>query len=245
MNCVVYNSTSLQFINTTGGNNVFVDLVSGTLSAIGLEATTYPGGNKAWWRLLQYYGTVKSYSQYGANASQIRLKTIDDSTQTNTDLVGWIDYDPVDQNILYWISDSQSFPNETMPPITAIVNPQVSGPNINLPAASVGQSYLLTESLPIRSASWGNFSFPLSNASTTQPAVWTAGTTYIDLNEINPLIKTGQLVISETPGIPIGSIVLKIDEKHVQIVNENTPLSSNITVSIPPMHLLIFIILPQ
>ena len=231
LNCVLYNNTSLQFINTDGGDNTFSDVISGSLAALGLEATTYPGGNLAWWRLLQYYGTVKSYSQYGANASQIRLKTVDDLTQTNTDLVGWIDYDPIDQNILYWIADPESFPNTTLPPINAIVNPQTSGPNINLPAPTSGQSYLLTESMPIISASWGNLSQPLTTRAATQPAVWTIDTQYITLDFPNSLIKPGQLIISQASGIPLGSIVLSVDQQQVQIVNENNPLSSNITVS--------------
>lgn len=231
LNCVLYNNTSLQFINTTGGDNTFADLASGTLSALGVEATTYPGGTLAWWRLLQFYGTVKSYGQYGTNASQIRLKTIDDLTQTNTDLVGWIEYDPVDQNILYWIVDSESFPNTTLPPINAIVNPQVSGPNINLPAAASGQSYLLTESMSITSSAWGNILQPLTNLVTTQPAVWTVDTQYITLDTANNLIQPGQLILSETPGIPLGSLVLAVNQTQIQIVNENSPLSSNITVS--------------
>ena len=231
LSCVIYNNTSLQFIETSGGDMTFTDLVPGSLSALGLESTTYPGGNRAWWRLLQYYGQVKSYSQYGANASQLRLKTVDDIEQTNTDLVGWIDYDPVDQNILYWIIDQQSFPATTLPPINAFVNPQNSGPNINLPAAVSGQSYLLTEDIPVTSQAWGSIINPLLAPATTQTATWQVDTSFITLSAENNLIKPGQLINSQTPGIQSGSLVLSVSGTQVQIVNENSPLSSNITVS--------------
>jgi hypothetical protein len=231
LNCVIYNNTTMQFINTAAGDNIFADVVPGSLAALGLEATTYPGGNLAWWRLLQYYGTIKPYSQYGVNASQIRLKTVDDLTQTSSDLVGWIEIDPTDQNILYWIAESDSFPATTLPPINAIVDPTVSGPGINLPLAVNGQRYLLTENLPITSQAWGNISIPQSSPVAVQSAIWQAGQTKIQLNAANTAIQSGQLIVSSNVGIPQGTVVLSVDNTNIEIVNETTPLSSNITVT--------------
>lgn len=229
LNCVVYNLTSMQFINTTGGNNTFADIVPGSLSALGLVATTYPGGNLAWWRFLTLYGTVKPYSQYGANASQIRLKTVNDLTQTNTDIVGWIEIDSINQNILYWTPDSQSLPVVTLAPINAIVDPTASGPGINLPSASVGQRYLLTESIPAVSAAWGNVSIASSTPVATQPGVWTAGNTFIQLNKFNKAIEAGQLISSSNVGIPPNSTVLSVSNTTIQITNAVNPLNSNLT----------------
>ena len=79
------------------GNNTFEDITPGSLEKLGLIATTYPGGNLAWWRLLELYGNLKSYLSYGTNASQLRLKTVNDIEKTNTDIIGWIDLDPIDQ----------------------------------------------------------------------------------------------------------------------------------------------------
>jgi len=231
LNCVIYNQTSMQFINTSGGDNTFTDIVPGSLAALGLQATTYPGGNLAWWRLLLLYGTVKPYNQYGVNASQIRLKTIDDLTQTSSDLVGWIDFDQTDQNLLYWTFDEQSFPNVTLPSINAIVDPTVSGPGVNLPIAMAGQYYLLTENLPMNSASWGNISISTSTPVTTQPAIWKENTTNIQLSGYNGFIESGQLLTSNTPGIPSNAIVLNIDGTTVEIVNSNNVFDSNITVT--------------
>jgi hypothetical protein len=155
LNCVKYNSNIIQFINEAGSDNTFKDIVPGTLAALGLSATTYPGGNLAWWRLLELYGTVRPYATFGNNASQIRLKLTNDIEQINTDIVGWIDFDLTDQNKLILHVDPQSLPTATLPPINAIVNPQTSGPGANLPDSSIGQRYLITDVPADQSAVWG------------------------------------------------------------------------------------------
>lgn len=156
LNCVKYNDDTIQFINTVAGDNTFSDIVPGTLANLGLTAGSYQGGTLAWWRLLELYGSIRTFALYGNNASQIRLKTTNDIEQTNTDIIGWIDFDPVDQNKLIFHVDPESLPVATLPPINAIVNPQTSGPGLNLPGASVGNRYLVTELPADQSAVWGN-----------------------------------------------------------------------------------------
>ena len=155
LNCMIFNQTYMQFINSAGGDLSFEDIVPGTLDSLGISNATYPGGNLAWWRLLQLYGNPKYQDDYGSNASQIRLKTVDDIEQPNSDIVGWIDPDPIDQNKLIWTIDTQSLPYPTLDPIDAIVNPLTSGPGINLPLPAIGARYLLTEKPAEQSASWG------------------------------------------------------------------------------------------
>lgn len=155
LNCVVFNDNTIQFINMSGGNNEFKDIIPESLAALGLKETIYPGGTLAWWRLLQLYGSVKSYDSYGSAGSQIRLKTVEDIDQTNTDIIGWFNFDPIDQNKVIWTPDSQSYPATSLEPIDAIINPQNSGPNINLPQAAVGQRYLITEDATETSVAWG------------------------------------------------------------------------------------------
>lgn len=158
LNCVVFNENQIQFINTDGGDNVFEEITAGGLSRLGLQAATYPGGTLSWWRLLELYGTVKAYSNYGTNASQIRLKTLEDIEQTNTDIVGWIEIDSIDQNKLLWHADPESFPQTTLGAIDAIIDPQSSGPGVNLPNAMIGVRYLLTNDASNQSAAWGTLS---------------------------------------------------------------------------------------
>jgi hypothetical protein len=156
LNCVVVNENTIQFINMSGGNNVFVDGLTGTLSNLGLQAGTYPGGNLAWWRLLEMYGIVKTYDIYGQNSSQLRLKTVQDLDSTSTDIVGWFKFDTFDQNSLIWFQNNSTIPNTNIQPISAIVNPTTSGPGLNLPSPQLGQRYLLTESPANNSLVWGN-----------------------------------------------------------------------------------------
>ena len=99
------------------------------------------------------------------------------------------------------------------------------------PAAVSGQSYLLTEDIPVTSQAWGSIINPLLAPATTQTATWQVDTSFITLSAENNLIKPGQLINSQTPGIQSGSLVLSVSGTQVQIVNENSPLSSNITVS--------------
>lgn len=155
LNCVLFNDTTIQFVNGSGTDNVFSNVTPGAMQSLGLAETTYPGGKLAWWRLLQQYGSTRPYSVFGTNASQIRLKTSDDLEQTNTDIVGWFDVDPIDQNLLIWYPDEQSLPSTTITGIDAVVDPQQSGPGINLPTPTIGQRYLLVNDMPLDSISWG------------------------------------------------------------------------------------------
>lgn len=158
LNCQLYDNNSLQFINESGGNNTFTDIVPGSLEKLGLIATTYPGGTYAWWRLFVLYGTLKPYSEFGTNATQIRLKTTIDLDQTTTDIIGWINADPINQNLVTWSPDSESFPGTTISPIDMIVNPQHNGPGAGLPVSAIGQRYLLTEAPSATSQLWGSVS---------------------------------------------------------------------------------------
>lgn len=155
-NCILFNGNEIQFINNESGDNVFQNIVPGSLEALGILETTYPGTNLAWWRLLQLYGSVNTHSLYGLNASQIRITTVEDITQTNSDITGWIDFHPTDQNKLIWHADSSTFPDTTLADINAIINPQQSGPGINLPDVAIGQRYLLTNDPSVTSQSWGD-----------------------------------------------------------------------------------------
>ncbi len=172
-NCILFNEDEIQFINNSSGDNVFQNIVPGSVEALGLVEATYPGTNITWWRLLQQYGTVNYYATFGSNASQIRLTTVDDITQTNSDIVGWIDAHPTDQNKLIWHADPQSFPDTTLPDINAIIDPQQSGPGINLPNVALGQRYLLTEDPSVTSEAWGSMASHADDIIEWDGSIWT------------------------------------------------------------------------
>lgn len=151
----MHNKDSIRFINNDGGDNVFADIVGAPLADLGLQATTYPGGNLAWWRLFEAYGSLKSYSDLGNNASQLRLKKTTDLDYEADDLLGWIDAHSIDQNRIKWKMDPQTIPPMTVAPINAIIDPQSKGPNQGLPAPLNGQRYLLLNKPSDTSDAWG------------------------------------------------------------------------------------------
>lgn len=151
----LHNDQSLRFINNDGSNNVFSNLIGTPLAGLGLQEATYPGGNLAWWRLFEAYGTLKSYADLGSNGSQLRLKNNADIENNSDDLLGWIDPNPIDQNRITWKIDTQTLPAMSMAPINAIIDPQSKGPNQGLPSPLIGQRYLLLNKPSDNSMSWG------------------------------------------------------------------------------------------
>lgn len=157
-NVQLQNFNQLMFINNTAGDNVFTNSVGDALTGLGLLATTYPGGDWAWWRLFLAYGTVHTYAEYNINASQLRVTLGPLENLNQYQASGWIDYHPYNQNLILWTVDPSTLPSTTLDPITAVVNPLTKGPGIGLPPPTVGQRYLLTEKPADTSAAWGAIS---------------------------------------------------------------------------------------
>lgn len=152
-NMQLYNKKQIRFINTAGGDNSFGNMTGQPVQDLGLLPTTYPGGDLSWDRLFETYGSLKDYSTYGNNASQLRLRLdIDDA---NKDIIGWIEQDQLNQNVIIWKVDAASIPSVTLPPVNAVVNPNKNGPGRGLPESTIGQRYLLLEMPSFDNASWG------------------------------------------------------------------------------------------
>lgn len=152
----LHNKKSLRFVNNAGLDITLANGLGTPLTGLGLEAATYPGGDLAWWRLFEAYGTFQDYVDYGSNASQLRIKQLTDLDSNEEDIVGWMSMHPTDQNRIIWKIDSQSLPGMTIAPITAVIDPQAKGPNRGLPPAAPGQRYLLTQKPSETSAGWGD-----------------------------------------------------------------------------------------
>lgn len=184
----LYNSNSLRFVNNSGGDNIFVDGLGTPLAGLGLESTTYPGGNLAWWRLFEPYGKFNDYSVYGTNASQLRIIKSSDIEDNSKDLVGWLSQHPIDQNRVVWKIDTQSLPSMTLSPINAIIDPQAKGPNQGLPASALGQRYLLLNKPSESSSIWGNVSAEINDV------IEFTGSGWIVVFSANNSINTTQFV---------------------------------------------------
>lgn len=87
-----------------------------------------------WPAVIDLYGTLRP------GISQIRLERSD-----GTEIIGTITINPNDDRLVIFDADPDTTPQNTLPPIDAIIDPLVSGPGAGLPAPVAGQRYLLTE----------------------------------------------------------------------------------------------------
>jgi hypothetical protein len=90
-----------------------------------------------WSSVLGVYGTVKP------GISQIWLQ----NPYMDTDIVGTIDFNPIDDRLLIYNIDPDTLPQNTLPAVDSIINPQTKGPGSGLPVAANGQRYLLVEDI--------------------------------------------------------------------------------------------------
>jgi hypothetical protein len=107
-----------------------VDQPNSSLSAPDIVSNS----NLLWPSVLNMYGTFRP------GVSQIRLDQPDD-----TQVVGTVVVDPNDDRFLIFTVDEDTVPQNTLDPVTAVINPLLSGPGAGLPVAQLGQRYLLTE----------------------------------------------------------------------------------------------------
>ena len=92
------------------------------------------GSSLLWPAVISAYGVLRP------GISQIRLDQEDGSV-----IVGTIAINPNDDRLLIYDIDADTKPANTLSPITAIIDPLVSGPNYGLDPPAVDQRYLLTE----------------------------------------------------------------------------------------------------
>ncbi len=90
------------------------------------------------------------YGKLRPGISQLRL-----IQENETEVVGTIVLDPNDDRFVLIDIDVDTVPQNTLEPITAVIDPLISGPGSGLPAAAPGQRYLLTEDT-------GNLNNPIS-----------------------------------------------------------------------------------
>lgn len=83
---------------------------------------------------------IDAYGQYRPGISQIRLEQSDGS-----EIVGTIVIDPNDSRLVLFDIDADTTPQNTLQPIDAIIDPQLSGPGDGLDSSLLGQRYLLVD----------------------------------------------------------------------------------------------------
>jgi hypothetical protein len=114
------------------------------------EPQTNPASNEFWQAIVGMYGVLRP------GVSQVRLENPFDDTE----VIGFVSYDPTDDRFLLFDVDTDTTPQNTLNPINAVIDPLLSGPGAGLPAASLGQRYLLLNDIgnndnPEPPTSWG------------------------------------------------------------------------------------------
>jgi hypothetical protein len=108
-----------------------------------------PNTDLYWSSLLNAYGAWKP------GISQIWLQ----NPYMETDIVGTIVPDPVDDRLLIYNIDPDTLPQNTLQPVDSVINPQLSGPNAGLPGPVNGRRYLIVENIGTEgntTLAWGN-----------------------------------------------------------------------------------------
>lgn len=152
----------LELINLSGQSITLLNVQGGPVEALGFIQTTYPGGELAWWRLLEKYGNLDQLIQASAcdpgsmpSGSELRLLRTTDLDKRDDDVVGLIQLHPTNQNLLIWTVMPLTWPTATLAPVSAIINPQTVYPGSGLDSPQAGQRYLLVDSIASQSVAWG------------------------------------------------------------------------------------------
>jgi hypothetical protein len=98
-----------------------------------INPDTSPPSNVMWHAVVNMFGDLQN------GISQVRL----DNPFDDTIIVGTVAYHPTDDRFLLFTVDEDTLPQNTLPPVNAIIDPQRNGPGEGLPAAAAGQRYLL------------------------------------------------------------------------------------------------------
>ena len=114
-----------------------------------LDLPASPDTSLYWSGVLNVYGAIKP------GISQIWLQ----NPYMETDIVGTIVPDPIDDRLLIYNIDPDTLPQNTLNPVDSVINPLSTGPNAGLPGPINGKRYLIVESIGSEDATtvaWGN-----------------------------------------------------------------------------------------
>lgn len=131
-------ATPIQIVTTEGNYKISVAKGSNTDYITLLNEYGRVDPALSWKTLIQEYGQITP------NITKIRLKLDADLDVSSSDIIGTIEEDPNNQNILFFVPDFDTLPTNTLLPITTIIDPTEVSPGNGLPMPAPGQRYLLT-----------------------------------------------------------------------------------------------------
>jgi hypothetical protein len=130
----------IQIVTTEGNYKISVVRTNSGDEISLLNESGQADATLSWQLLIQKYGVISP------NITSIRLKLDPNLDVSDTDIIGKIAQDPIRQNVLLFTPDIDTLPATTISPISAIIDPKEVVPGKGLPAAMLGQRYLLTSS---------------------------------------------------------------------------------------------------
>ena len=102
-----------------------------------LNLPSPPNTSLYWTSLLNVYGALRP------GISQIWLQ----NPYMDTEIVGTIVTNPVDDRLLIYSIDTDTLPQNTLDPVDGVINPLATGPNAGLPGPINGKRYLIVEDI--------------------------------------------------------------------------------------------------
>ena len=104
----------------------------------GTNSTAVPVNNND---AINWDPVIKNFGQLTNGISQLRLKK--DNPDYVSEIVGTIAQNPVDPSVLLFTVDADTIPQNSLPPVNAIIDPTRTVPGNGLAAATTGQRYLI------------------------------------------------------------------------------------------------------
>jgi hypothetical protein len=93
--------------------------------------------------ILLWHAVIEEYGKLRDGISQIRLE----NDTNDIEIVGTVAYHPTDDRIMLFTVDQDTLPANSLAAVTAVIDPQRSGPGAGLAAAATGQRSLLTDDI--------------------------------------------------------------------------------------------------
>jgi len=126
--------------------NAQISVVGTNVSLLGAYGAN---DNESWKEFLTIYGELQD------GISKLVLRQSDNPEDSSSDIFGTIALHPTDHNKLVFTIDSDSLPTNTISAVDKIIDPEKSYPDNGLPTVANGQRYLLVNSIPSDSITFG------------------------------------------------------------------------------------------
>jgi len=190
---------------TTPGDH-WIEVSGSSITLLNSKAATNAAGDKVdnnWKHLFALYGIFKPAQ------SSIWLYYTEDF-ENGPFVSGTLQYDPNDPTKLIWQIDPDTLPANTLPPLTALIDPLKTFPGQGLPIPTNGTNYLIANDIG-PSIAWGNLTAYENDIITYNNGAWQV--TFSSRN-----VTTAQLVLNLYTGSQLRwtgtDWVMSIDAKY-------------------------------